>query len=223
MKLTCVNDLARKGCINIALDEIFFTKEPFEEIFRFYKWSQPAYTIGYFQKFPKKEDDFPVIRRLTGGLSVLHRDDLSYSLIVSDKIWPYIYDQEKTYKIIHEIIKKSLEKIGIFCDNITNAKNDKTSNYSCVQTLYKDDLILNGNKIVGSCQRRRGKKILVEGSIHLKFSSEQTETFIREFFKNLSLYLKCDISLRTLKDEEIFAAKTLCKEKYDNDKWNKLF
>ena len=148
-----------------------------------------------------------------------------FNVLISfyDDLSPIMKSPGISYNEKHEIIKKSLEKINIFCDNITNTKNDKTKNYSCVQTLYKDDLILNGNKIVGSCQRRRGKKILVEGSIHLKFPPEQAETFIREFFKNLSLYLKCDVSLRTLNDEEIFAAQTLCKEKYDNDKWNKLF
>jgi lipoate-protein ligase A len=223
MKLTCVNDIARKCCTNIALDEIFFTKENFEEIFRFYKWTQPSYTIGYFQKFPLKKDSFPVVRRLTGGLSVLHEKDLSYSLIVSDKIWPYIYNQEKTYKIIHETIKKTLEKINIFCDNIKDIQEDNIKNYSCVQTLYKDDLLLNGKKIVGSCQRRRGKRILVEGSIHLNLSSKQTEIFTQEFFKNLANYLNCDVFLRKLNDEEIFIAESLCKEKYDNDKWNKLF
>ncbi len=222
MNLTCINDIPRKGCMNIALDEFFLIKEPFEDVFRFYKWTSPAYTIGYFQKFPEKNDDYQVVRRLTGGLSVLHKNDLSYSLIVSDKIWPYIYDQEKTYKTIHETIKKSLEKINIFCDNI-GVQTGCAKNYSCVQTLYKDDLLLNGRKIVGSCQRRRGKKILVEGSIHLNLSSEQTDVFVRDFFKTLSHGLNCNSLLRELRKEEIIAADNLCKEKYDNDKWNKLF
>ncbi len=223
MNLRCIYDNPRNCSTNIALDEVFFTKENFENIFRFYRWTSPAYTIGYFQKFPvNKTDNYPVVRRLTGGLSVLHNTDLSYSLIVSDNLWPYIYDQEKTYKIIHENIRKSLEAINIFCDK-TNVEDSKLKSYSCVQTLYKDDLLLNGRKIVGSCQRRRGKKILVEGSIHLKFTQEQTIIFTNEFFKNLSDSLKCDTINNNLTKEEIGLAIKLCTEKYNTDKWNKLF
>ena len=229
--LRCINDIPRNCALNIALDEFFFTKEPFEDVFRFYRWTEPAYTIGYFQKIGSLEDlklrndkkeTTKIVRRLTGGLAVLHNTDLSYSLIVSDNIWEYIYDQEKTYKIIHENIRKSLEKLNIFCDK-TNISSDKTPKYSCVQTLYKDDLLLNGRKIVGSCQRRRGKKILVEGSIHLVLSDEQVNIFTQDFFKNLFEELKCNITNSKLTEEEINYGKKLCKEKYSNDKWNKLF
>ena len=223
MNLRCIYDIPRDCSTNIALDEVFFTKENFEEIFRFYRWTSPAYTIGYFQKFPEsKSDNYSVTRRITGGLSVLHSTDLSYSLIVSDKVWPYIYDQEQTYKIIHENIRKALEKINIFCDKI-DIESSETKNYSCVQTLYKDDLLLNGKKIVGSCQRRRGKKILVEGSIHLKLNMEEAKIFAYEFFKNLSNYLKCNTINKDLTNDEIDSAIKLCKEKYNTDKWNKLF
>ncbi|WP_372519247.1 lipoate--protein ligase family protein [Candidatus Ruminimicrobiellum ovillum] len=223
MNLRCIYDIPRDCSTNIALDEVFFSKENFEEIFRFYRWTYPAYTIGYFQKFPEtKNDNFSVIRRITGGLSVLHNTDLSFSLIVSDKLWPYIYDQEKTYKTIHENIRCSLEKINIFCDK-TFVENSSSKNYSCVQTLYKDDLLLNGKKIVGSCQRRRGKKILVEGSIHLKMNAEESKIFAYEFFKNLSNFLKCNTINNNLTNDETDSAIKLCKEKYNTDKWNKLF
>ena len=223
MKLRCICDIPRDCNINIALDEVFLTKEKFDETFRFYRWTKPSYTIGYFQKFPTdKKDNFPVIRRLTGGLSVLHNKDLSYSLVVSDTLWPYIYDQEATYKIIHETIRKSLEKINIFCDKKV-LHNDNIQNYSCVQTLYKDDLMLNGKKIVGSCQRRRGKRIIVEGSIHLELTIDQINIFTKEFFRNLSKTLKCDTISKDITTEEIYSAQELCKEKYDTEKWRKLF
>lgn len=222
MNIRCICDIPRFCDMNIALDEIFFTKENFDETFRFYRWIAPAYTIGYFQKYPIKEDDYQVVRRLTGGLSVLHNKDLSYSLVVSDKLWPYIYDQERTYKLIHEIIGESLKAINIMCDN-TIIETDSIKNYSCVKTLYKDDLLLNGKKIVGSCQRRRGKRILVEGSIHLDLGEEQINIFTKTFFKVLSQALKCGIIFGSLNNDEIELAQKLCKKKYNTDKWNKLF
>ena len=222
MNMKCIYDIPRFCDVNIAIDEIFFTKENFEEIFRFYRWLKPSYTIGYFQKYPVKEDSYPVIRRLTGGLSVLHNKDLSYSLIVSDKMWPYIYNQEKTYKLVHETIRKSLKTINIICDD-TSKKVDTIKNYCCVNTLYKDDLLLNGKKIVGSCQRRRGNRILVEGSIHLDLQEEQKKFFSKNFFKILSETLKCDTMDSIVNDTDLNLAKKLCEEKYNKDKWNKLF
>ena len=222
MNMRCIYDIPRFCDMNISLDEIFFTKENFEEIFRFYRWLKPSYTIGYFQKYPVKEDSYPVIRRLTGGLSVLHNKDLSYSLIVSDKMWPYIYNQEKTYKLVHETIRKSLKTINIICDD-TSKKVDTIKNYCCVNTLYKDDLLLNGKKIVGSCQRRRGTRILVEGSIHLDLQEDQKKNFTKNFFKILSETLKCDTIDSIVNDTDLNLAKKLCEEKYNKDKWNKLF
>ena len=235
MKIRCINDIPRRCSLNIALDEVFLSKELFEDTFRFYGWTKPAYTIGYFQKFSELTSssvfqsvnfsDVSVVRRITGGLAVYHNKDLSYSLTVSDKIWNYIYNQEKTYKIIHDNIRKSLKKINIFCDwtEPVSKTFEQNKNFSCVQTLYKDDLLLNGKKIVGSCQRRRGKKILVEGSIHLNLSEEEIKIFTREFFNNLSKELNCGITENSLTPAEISAAEVLCKQKYDNDKWNKLF
>ena len=222
MNMKCIYDIPRFCDENIAIDEIFFTKENFEELFRFYRWLKPSYTIGYFQKYPIKEDRYHVIRRLTGGLSVLHNKDLSYSLVVSDKMWPYIYNQEKTYKLVHETIRKSLKTINIICDD-TSKKVDSIKNYSCVNTLYKYDLLLNGKKIVGSCQRRRGRRILVEGSIHLDLQEDQKKNFTKNFFKILSETLKCDTIDSIVNDTDLNLAKKLCKEKYNKDKWNKLF
>ena len=222
MNVRCIYDIPRACDMNIALDEIFFTKENFEETFRFYSWIKPSYTIGYFQKFPVNKDSYPVVRRLTGGLSVLHNKDLSYSLIVSDKLWPYIYDQEKTYKLVHETIREALKSINIICDNISK-ETDSVKNYSCVNTLYKDDLLLNGKKIVGSCQRRRGKRILVEGSIHLILQEEQKEIFTKNFFEILSKALKYDIIYSCINDFELNLAKKLCEKRYSTDNWNKLF
>lgn len=82
-----VIDIARDCQTNIALDEVFFTEKEFKPILRFYTWTKPAYTIGYFQKYSELENknNYDIVRRLTGGLSVLHNTDLSYSFIVSDK------------------------------------------------------------------------------------------------------------------------------------------
>ena len=219
-----VIDIARDCQTNIALDEVFFTEKEFKPILRFYTWTKPAYTIGYFQKYSELENknNYDIVRRLTGGLSVLHNTDLSYSFIVSDKEWDYIYNQEETYKIIHEQMKKALLSIGINCDT-KQSENLNPNNFSCVNTFYKDDIFFKGKKLIGSCQRRRGKRILIEGSIHLKMNEEQINDFTASFFERISSFLNGTIYKTKLEQKYINEADILSKNKYNNDKWTNLF
>ena len=205
-----VTDIARNCEINIALDEVFFEKEPFVPIIRFYRWNKPAYTIGYFQHIAefKNDKNYDLVRRLTGGLAVLHDDDLSYSFIVSSQQWNYIYNQEKTYKIIHSQMGEALKDIGINCDNKA-AENISPNKFSCVNTFYKDDIFFNGKKIIGSCQRRRGKKILVEGSVHLKMTEEQINIFTKSFFKKIAEFLDGTIKIISLNEKYVEEADIL--------------
>ncbi len=219
-----VNDISRDCKINIALDEIFFIQEPFVPIIRFYRWTSPAYTIGYFQHISELENKkkYEVVRRLTGGLAVLHDTDLSYSFIVSSKQWNYVYNQEETYRILHTQMKNALKDIEINCDDETIV-NITPNKFSCVNTFYKDDIFLKGKKIIGSCQRRRGKKILVEGSIHLKISDEQVNIFTKSFFEKISKFLNGTIYITSLDKKYVKEADILAKNKYNNEKWIKLF
>ncbi len=219
-----VTDIARDCKVNIALDEIFFTKQPFIPIIRFYRWTKPAYTIGYFQHIAelKNINNYDVIRRLTGGLAVLHNKDLSYSFIVSDEQWDYIYNQEETYRIIHSKMEESLKDIGIICDNEIS-ENTTPNNFSCVNTFYKDDIFLKGKKLIGSCQRRRGKRILVEGSIHLEMTDEQIDIFTNSFFSKISEFLKGKIKKISLDEKYKNEADILAENKYNNENWINLF
>ena len=222
--ILAVTDIARDCKTNIALDEVFFTEEDFKPIIRFYTWTKPAYTIGYFQKYSQlnNQNNYDIVRRLTGGLAVLHNKDLSYSFIVSSEQWEYIYNQEETYKIIHTEMKKSLYDIGIKCDE-NQAENKTPNNFSCVNTFYKDDIFLEGRKLIGSCQRRRGKRLLVEGSIHLQMTQEQIVKFTDSFFYKISSFLNGKIIKSSLENSYLNKADILIKNKYNNDKWVKLF
>lgn len=219
-----ITDIARDCGTNIALDEVFFTEENFNPVIRFYTWTKPAYTIGYFQKYSEliNKNNYDTVRRLTGGLAVLHDRDLSYSVIVSDKQWNYIYDQEMTYKIIHEQMKKSLADININCDD-KQAINNTPNKFSCVNTFYKDDIFLEGRKLIGSCQRRRGTKLLVEGSIHLKMTKEQINIFTDSFFNNISPFINGQLVKTKVDDNYILKAHNLVKNKYNSEKWLRLF
>ena len=85
-----IDDVPRSGSFNMAADQVLFDKCKFDSkpIFRVYDWECPTISIGRNEKI---DEDFnlevcknlriPVIRRQTGGQSVLHGFDMTYSFV----------------------------------------------------------------------------------------------------------------------------------------------
>ena len=79
---------------NMALDEALLewhSEGKIPPTIRFYGWNPPTLSIGYFQKVEKEIDMEAVkkyglgfVRRPTGGRGVLHDQELTYSVIVSE-------------------------------------------------------------------------------------------------------------------------------------------
>jgi lipoate-protein ligase A len=54
---------------------------------RFYQWSEPTLSLGYFQHYADREQHFAsrectIVRRQTGGGAILHDRELTYSLVL---------------------------------------------------------------------------------------------------------------------------------------------
>ncbi|MCL2485484.1 MAG: hypothetical protein FWF00_02975 [Endomicrobia bacterium] len=215
--LRFIHDIARNGAMNMAIDEVLFNGLENGAVLRTYFWDAPYTTIGYFQK-----NDCNAVRRMTGGLLVNHRDDLSYCFCADTQNWKHIYSQQDTYKAIHYSIKKALEFINISSE-LAGEQQTTPQNQYCVQTLYSDDLILNGAKIAGSCMRRRGKKIIVQGSLHLDLGEATAREFSWEFSQNIAKILNMGSSRSQLTETELKEAGQLSIEKYSDPQWNEKF
>jgi len=215
---------ALPGCQNMALDEAAFQMlidgKLTKPLLRFYTWSKPCLTIGYFQKYADfAGGSFPVIRRLTGGLAVNHCNDISYSLVISEKYLPSIRDQQKTYMTIHSALRAGLEKAGIKTDYCPQ-NGDKHTNL-CTASIFAHDLAICGKKILGSCQRRRGNVLLQQGSIQVAIPKRQTpEQFARTISQGFAKALGITLSQTTISDGQIALAKELSFSKYRSLDWN---
>ena len=209
--------MQRSAPLNMAIDELIFDQVKNEPVLRIYFWDKPYTTIGYFQN-----NGCNAVRRLTGGLLVNHQHDLSYSFCAAADKWPYLYSQQETYKHIHEAMKKALSSINIKSDFAKiNQSNEK--NILCVQTLYSDDLMFGGKKIVGSCMRRRGKKILVQGSLHLALGHAKKKEFSCSFAKNIAELINDSVRNKKTTQQELEQASVIAAEKYSNRQWNNKF
>src|SRR5512136_3380387 len=71
---------------NMALDEalLLAAARLGRPVLRFYGWTEPAASFGYFQKYAEIEQTTrlrPLVRRPTGGGLVPHDADWTYSLV----------------------------------------------------------------------------------------------------------------------------------------------
>ena len=81
---------ALPASLNMAIDEALLQLHARGEsppTLRFYQWHPPAVSLGYFQKRHSIDPEacrgigLDIVRRSTGGRAVLHKDDLTYSVI----------------------------------------------------------------------------------------------------------------------------------------------
>ena len=111
---------------NMAIDAALLETIPTGcAIFRHYGWLEPAATFGYAQKHasvvqqlaPDNETPTPphaaVIRRLTGGGIVDHRNDWTYALILHRSLPATAEPATQLYRHIHQAIGRTLTALGI--------------------------------------------------------------------------------------------------------------
>ena len=117
-----IDDGFRDVYLNMALDEAVFTRALAEKIpyptIRFYGFSNPSVTFGYAQNFSNdisryREEGFSVARRITGGGTVYHESDLTYSLVAPVDCMPDFRSLESSYRIVHEAIAYSFKRFSL--------------------------------------------------------------------------------------------------------------
>lgn len=159
----------------MGLDEAIFesAKQGYTSAtLRFYEFSPPAITIGYLQSIDDidlelcKQEGIDVTRRITGGRAVFHDGDLTYSLVTSANdplLGGSVLD---TYRAISNIFAAALNSIGVKA-NLVKAISNKKRVSLCFGSTSRYELIVCGEKIFGSAQRREGDYIFGQGSLLL--------------------------------------------------------
>ena len=154
--------------LNMAWDEalleaVALLRQP---VLRFYGWTEPAATFGYFQKFVEVEKMTklrPLIRRPTGGGLVPHDADWTYSLVFPpDDSWHELKAVE-SYRRVHEWIQSSFEQLGTATE--LSARCRKEVPGQCFAGAEQFDVLMADRKIAGAAQRRTRDGLLIQGSI----------------------------------------------------------
>lgn len=146
--------------------------------FRTYQWAAPTVSLGHFQvttaaEIPERFAALPIVKRLSGGGAILHDQELTYSLALP-KTHPLTNTPSLIYNEVHQCIIDILETFGVQCELRGDAAfADKP--FLCFGRGDERDIVMKGQKIVGSAQRRRQGAVLQHGSILLRQSKYAPE------------------------------------------------
>jgi lipoyl(octanoyl) transferase len=156
------------AAFNMALDEALLenVSRLGQPVLRFYGWTEPAATFGYFQKFSEVERATllrPLIRRPTGGGIVPHDADWTYSFAAPPNHEWHSLKAEESYRRIHEWIQGAFAKLKIETSLAPGKKSEAIG--QCFAGYEKSDLLWRGKKIAGAAQRRNKFGLLIQGSV----------------------------------------------------------
>ena len=135
-------------------------------ILRFYSWSEPSMSFGYFQKFAEVNEFAPnlvKVRRFTGGGIVSHLNDWTYSLVLPPNTDWYRYRAKESYRKLHTWIRNTFATFQI--ETALNPQKIHEGPGRCFIGAEEDDVIVDGTKLAGAAQRRNKTGFLIQGSI----------------------------------------------------------
>jgi len=134
---------------------------------RIYQWQGEWGSIGYFGKIAAAQAAFPEInwvRRWTGGGTVDHRVDWTYTLVAPAGSRIVGMRGAESYRLIHSTLAEVLQAEGLNVRLSSGA--DQTGAALCFQNPVGHDLVdAAGRKMAGAGQRRTSGGLLHQGSV----------------------------------------------------------
>jgi lipoate-protein ligase A len=212
-RLLVFDDRGRaNAALNMAIDEALLERAS-QPILRFYGWRRPSLSFGYFGKFADVATEMErreIVRRWTGGGSVRHGEDLTYSLVTPAIDPASSHGPGVIYAALHAAIRDALHAEGRAAQ-LAAAAAPKISE-ACFANPVRHDVMLLGRKIAGAAQRRTRGGFLHQGSIQLP---DLSAAFRERFAAGLAGQIEwAEISPRVLERSAQLAA-----EKYGTDDW----
>lgn len=187
------------GPANMARDEALLaacTGSSVPPTLRFYAWSPPTLSLGYFQAIdefrsqPPAIRDLPRVRRTTGGGAILHDLEVTYSIVLPIDHPLVAGRPNRLYELAHEAVIAAVgsgaQRFGCgeggdSCDN-----SSQRGPFFCFARRHALDVVVADAaapggfaKLAGSAQRRTRAAILQHGSIMLdsRFTEQPVATW----------------------------------------------
>lgn len=163
------DEVAHCGPVNMALDQLLLEAVGEFPIVRFYGWAREEVSLGYFESLSEARLSFPdaslsYVRRWTGGGTVDHRCDLTYTIVIPRDHPVAQMRGAESYAIIHEAVAQALCASGTDCElQIDRGGNGDAA---CFRNPVAYDVVdASGRKLAGAGQRRSRHGLLHQGSV----------------------------------------------------------
>jgi lipoate-protein ligase A len=207
---------------------------------RFYRWSRPTLSLGYFQRLDSREQHTEswacdVVRRSTGGGAIVHDEELTYSLVLPQK-GNTLHGGEHLYQQVHGALITALSDFGVPATTHAGAKKaqDDEPPFLCFKRRASGDVVIGSHKVAGSAQRRRAGAVLQHGSVLLSRSTcapqlagisdiaglqIDEQRLIDSWLSDLTGRLKIDFDQGELSSTEVDAAQQIEQSRYGEPDW----
>jgi lipoyl(octanoyl) transferase len=196
------------GKFNMEFDLGLVKKcSPNSAFLRFYGWEPHCISLGNNQSYEDinlaltSQNNIEVVKRPTGGRAILHSEELTYSVVISNQdhiSGRFIYEK------ISEAIVEGLRKYN-FKLNLVSLENQqpnfpeqlkKNSGSICFASTAKSEIKFGGKKLVGSAQRKLGNTILQHGSILIGKNHQSIVDYLN-IEEGLKPQLRSEMDLKT--------------------------
>lgn len=174
---------ANPAAMNMAIDEAILLAQQTRPnpTLRFYEWSSPALSFGYFQDIASEvdveachADGIELVKRMTGGGTVVHGWELTYTLILPRTAAEMGISE--AYGGIGQSLVNAFQKLGVptqcyaVGSDACRAVRDRTCEAEtniCLTNPAEHDVMSDDKKLAGVSVRRNRSGMMFQGYISL--------------------------------------------------------
>ncbi len=171
------------GAWNMAVDEAIARAVGEGRVpptLRLYRWDRFHVSLGYLQPAVGGVDraacrrlDIPVLRRPSGGRAVLHAQELTYSVALPlQGTWRDLSVGQAFSRLCQGLIAglRHLDVAAELGEAAPAGRGDRRA--ACFLVPGRPAVLVSGQKLIGSAQRRYERSLLQQGSLLLDFDPE---------------------------------------------------
>lgn len=201
LTMRILQDPPLDGPTNMARDETLLTLVGAGNCLptlRLYEWNEPTISLGYFQHYSEYEalgsplNRLAVVRRTTGGGAILHDRELTYAIAMPFDS-PFVEgNPNQIYEWIHAAVIDCVSGLNVVARQLGTDQSPpqvqrarasgrpgiQSGPFFCFARRHRYDVIVGGEKLAGSAQRRTSKAVLQHGSIIIENRFEHQPTAV---------------------------------------------
>ncbi|HWP49907.1 MAG TPA: biotin/lipoate A/B protein ligase family protein [Candidatus Limnocylindrales bacterium] len=192
------------GYLHMAIDEAILwscQEGQAPPTLRFYTWDHPTLSVGYSQKVSKEFDittcqklKYPVVRRITGGRAVLHDQEVTYSVVISQVDPLFSRGVLQAYRNLATGLLRGCRILGINAQMTPKPREKPLQSHRspvCFSSASWYEILVEGKKLIGSAQKRFQNALLQQGSILMGFNPQRWVDILRVKSTTLLEQLVC--------------------------------